>query len=312
MAPSSIVLFKDPPIGELEPDAFVTSLDGTCKSAGIEVVARCVPVLQTTLNVEGVAAALSSYMSFDAFAITSHRAGEAMREAVADLPQLISHLNQVPVFVVGQRTADSIRAALPALPDDFIIGADSGNAEILASVMLRDLPSRAVRGADDVRPPSVLFLCGDKRLDVLPTQLRAGGMLVTETVAYTTAPAPAASIGSACFPASSATCTGGSDRSHPDAPGAPCPVPRVSTFVFFSPSGCEAALASCAVLDAALLHGVPCVALGPTTAQALLRLGVVAAGVARTPSPEGLAAAVLGVLQGRAGVTAHGTVLTRG
>ena len=295
----SVALFKDPsPEG---PDAFVLAL------ARRGIAARCIQVLETTLEIAGVAAALASTdLAFDAIVLTSHRAGDALGEAIKRVPPDIALRLCVPTFVVGRRTAEAARAALPTLPPDLIMGADVGSAEKLAPVVLRELSTRLHRDTGDFRPPSILFLCGDKRLDTLPRQLAAGGMVVTELVAYTTSPA---SIGSELFPevppsvdhttvtASASGTTSGSaslsghgvatstaSRSSGGAGG-------VVALVFFSPSGCDVALGSVLVMQA-IAAGVPCFALGPTTAQALESRGIRVAGVAEFPNPECLAEAV--------------------
>lgn len=262
----SVALFKDPsPEG---PDAFVLALERR------GIAARCIQVLETTLEIAGVAAALASPdLAFDAIVLTSHRAGDALGEAIKRVPPAIASRLCVPTFVVGRRTAEAARAALPMLSADLIMGADMGSAEKLAPVILRELSTRLYRDAGDFRPASILFLCGDKRLDTLPRQLATGGMVVTELVAYTTSPA---SLGSELFPDITSAGTGASD---------------VLALAFFSPSGCDIALGSALIMQA-IAAGVPCFALGPTTAQSLVGRGILVAGVAESPNPESLAEAV--------------------
>lgn len=291
-----VILFRDPGPPD-EPDAFAAAL----LQRGL--AARCVSVLDTHLEAASVATALlSPDLSIDALVVTSHRACEALSEALCSLPPAATGRVMVPTFVVGQRTATAVRAALPALRSEQIFGADAGSAEKLVPIILLELP-RLVVGAPGVkRPLNVLFLCGDRRLDTLPVQLRAGGVDVLEVVAYTTAPMAPDRIALATDLSNTAAC------------------------VFFSPSGCQAVLASAALAAAlatsvpAMAGGgssatgttellpsgpragtcppeVPCIALGPTTAQALARLGVPVARVSASPSPTALADAVVSALQ---------------
>lgn len=259
----AIFLFKDPD----EPDAFALSV-----TARTDRPAVCVPVLRTQLELNGLAAALCGPdLQFDALVVTSHRACDALFEVLKELPPAhASKLVGRRVFVVGRRTAAAIRVALPSLSSSDVLGADAGSAEKLAPIILRDLSLRPEGGAK--KPPLLLFICGDKRLDTLPRQLRAEGVGVTEIVAYSTAPTSPTTIEEVCF------ATGRESA-------------NAAAFVFFSPSGIDAALSSDLVRDA-VSRGVPCVALGPTTAQALKRLGLAVAAVAASPTPEALADAV--------------------
>lgn len=288
-----VILFRDPGSSE-GPDAFVAALS----QRGL--TARCVPVLETHLDVTALASALlAPDLTLDALAVTSHRACDALREAATLLPPALMERLLVPTFVVGQRTATAVRAALPALRAELVLGADAGSAEKLAPIVQLELPRLATRAAgEEERPLTVLFLCGDRRLDTLPAQLRAGGMRVLEVTTYSTAPAAPDRIASAADMSRAAAC------------------------VFFSPSGCQAVLASpelaallaprpsrFSVCSSAAAGGgvttsacvasgasVPCVALGPTTAQALVRLGVPVARVSASPSPVSLAEAVVSAL----------------
>jgi uroporphyrinogen-III synthase len=222
------------------------------------------PVLETTLHSDRITRAVLDAQSagrvFDAVVLSSHRAGEAL--AKADLPPDL--FSKMPIFVVGHRTAASVRLALPALSAEMLVGAESGSAEVLAGCMIERLSA--------LQSPSVLFCCGEKRLDVLPDKLSSVGIRVVEAVAYSTSPLSPASI-SAAF------------ASHWHSSGA-----ALAALVFFSPSGVHAATSAPSVRDA--LASCPCIALGPTTAKALTSAGIRVSGVASAPTPEGVLEAI--------------------
>jgi len=110
----------------------------------------------------------------------------------------------------------------------------------------------------------LLFLCGDRRRDDLPDRLAAEAIAFEELVVYETHPRTDLTL----------------------------PPPGDDTWLaFFSPSGLEAAQRAETEDDLADYH---CVAIGPTTAEALESAGLSPAAVASTPSPQALVDAVLG------------------
>ncbi len=69
--------------------------------------------------------------------------------------------------------------------------------------------------------------------------------------------------------------------------------PPVDCLVYASPSAADGLLKSCTDRDRLRLKGLPAVAIGTTTATALLASGFSQVITARTPSPEGLVSAVI-------------------
>ncbi|SHK05845.1 uroporphyrinogen-III synthase [Rhodothermus profundi] len=106
----------------------------------------------------------------------------------------------------------------------------------------------------------LLFLCGERRRSELPEQLRTAGFPLEELVVYETRPAT---------------------------PVLPAGASAPDWVVFFSPSGWEAARSL-----PIKWKQVRVAAIGPTTAAALQEKGVAVMAVARTPTPEGLLAAI--------------------
>ncbi len=203
--------------------------------------ARCVPVLRFERAHE---AALSERLAHPAryggLVLTSPRAAEAVQ--AGDLTAWRSK----PAFVVGPATAAVMRA-LGLRPE----GEQAGEAEALAEFIVLHRFDRPL-----------LFLCGDRRRDVLPDRLRAAAVPFEELVVYRTLPEAGALGGLAA-----------------------CPPDWVA---FFSPSGVEAALAA----PGFPWNRVSRAAIGPTTAAALRAAGHPAAAVAAEPTPDALAAAV--------------------
>ncbi len=147
---------------------------------------------------------------------------------------------------MGPATAERARA-LGLEPE----GEEAGEAEDLAALI----------AARRFAAP-LLFLCGDRRRDVLPAQLRAAGLAVEERVVYRTILDASALRAEATDPP--------------------------AWVVFFSPSGVEAIREGAAVP----WNYVQKAAIGPTTADALRAAGFAPSAVATAPTPEALAAAV--------------------
>ena len=165
-SPLIVTLFKEAD----EKDVFSVRLS----QCGFTV--RCIPVLTTKLSVASVSEALcNDDLEFDAVVLTSQRACNALKEAVAKLTPTQQARLCVPYYVVGRRTADSLRDALPDLPEELILGSDTGSAEKLAPFILQHLPPKVI-SANLKCAPKVLFFCSDKRLDALPELLHVGGI----------------------------------------------------------------------------------------------------------------------------------------
>ncbi len=194
---------------------------------------------------EALRDALEQPNSYDGLIFTSPRAVEAVGDAMPWLPSENVRWHDKSVFAIGSATADALRA----IGFDSR-GEESGSAEALADFI-------ASRSFD--RP--LLFLCGDRRREVLPTRLRASGIEVEELCVY-----ESRSRSPLEWPA---------DR-------------KPEWVVFFSPSGYEAV----SEISSELLRHVRIAAIGPVTAETLRGNGLDVAAVAGEPSPGALAAAI--------------------
>ena len=172
--------------------------------------------------------------------VTSPRGADALRGL--DL----TGWRDKPAFVVGPRTAEHVRA-LGLAP----VAEEAGHAVALAARIEADPPEK-----------QLLFLCSDRRRDVLPDRLRAAGIAFDECVVYRT-------LGDAS-----------ALEAHLAAPP--------DWVAFFSPSGVEAALE----LDGISWNSLSAAAIGATTAEALRAAGIAPVAVAASPTPEALVAAV--------------------
>ena len=170
------------------------------------------------------------------------------------------------------------KSAAPVASAGFLVeGIASGSASNLAQLLTSD---RSIVAAD-----CILQLCGDKALDVIATSCVAAGLPLRPLVVYE------------------------STYSHTDIItrlGAPTvALLETSTryfdvsFVFFSPGGVTAVLEHSPLVAARAASGhVGCVAIGPTTADALKAAGIpdAAIRVAATPNAEGVRAAFLALV----------------
>uniref|UniRef100_M4BT52 Uroporphyrinogen-III synthase n=1 Tax=Hyaloperonospora arabidopsidis (strain Emoy2) TaxID=559515 RepID=M4BT52_HYAAE len=141
--------------------------------------------------------------------VTSPRSAIAVTNAVnglsAEQKKLeLKHLDSTPVFSVGNSTSREL------LPIGVVCkGDDAGSADKLAEYLHQD---GALPAACKERP--MVFLCGNKRRDVLPDSFRSRGLPLQELVVYQTC-----AVSKVEFPVE-------------------CQVPQ--WLVFFSPSGLEA------------------------------------------------------------------------
>lgn len=176
---------------------------------------------------------------------TSPRAVEAFSRAFPETGD--TGWKSKVLFTVGPRTAAAIRA-LGYKPE----GESTGSAEQLAAYIRR----RHTGG-------TLLFLCGDRRRDELPSLLHEAGIRTEEIVAYRT-----------CL------------RTLHAWPGDKKP----DWVVFFSPSGLEAMLHSPEVS----LESISIAAIGSVTAETVRAQGFRVRATAREPTPEALALALQG------------------
>ena len=231
-----ICLFRD---SDGESDSYMATL----ASFGFETL--FVPLLAFDLHLDAALSALSA-RELSALVITSQRAAAAVSHVLID--ELRAHWSDRPLYTVGEKTARLCAEMLGRTPDLCSPSAEALAAEIVSQ------SSPAV---------PILFLCGDKRLDHLPTELRSHGYQVSEVVVYST---------------------------KAQAPAAPTNPHEIAWVVFFSPSGVRAAVADCAPL---WWRQSNIAAIGNTTARELEAAGIMVDAIAHAPSPEGLARALV-------------------
>lgn len=185
---------------------------------------------------------------FEGLILTSPRAVQALADAMSWLPSEVSLWQAKLVYAVGPRTATDLRA-LGFDP----IGEETGRAELL----VERIAERTYR-----RP--LLFLCGDRRRDVVPTRLRALRIPLEELCVYHTSVIPNLDL---------------SEIERPD------------WIVLFSPSGVEA-LSTASDFDPTKVR---IATIGDTTAAAVADIGWQIDAVAEHPSAESIVAAIRAV-----------------
>lgn len=234
--PVDTVLFRE----ATEPDPY----EGALAEAGFRPVS--IPVLRFDfVNQTALRAALEAPDAYGGLILTSPRAVEALGEVLPWLPAENARWHSRPVFVVGPATAARARR-LGFDPE----GEASGSAELLADYITRRSWAAPL-----------LFLCSNRRRDVLPDRLAAAAVPVEELCVYET---------------------------HPRTDLDLAAYPGLRWAVFFSPSGIEAAVQARGI-DWRQVHKA---AIGPTTAEALAARGWSAAAVAAEPTPEALVRAL--------------------
>ena len=181
---------------------------------------------------------------------TSPRATQALQKTFQRAPEAAAAWRAKPAFAVGPKTAAGLRAG--GLQPR---GEESGSGAVLGSVIASGLKEKKIRMGE--RP--LLFLCGNRRREALPEQLREQEIPFEECVAYQT-----------------------------HLRNGPWLKEKPAWGVFFSPSGVEAVQGA---QEEGWVH-VYKAAIGPTTAQALEKAGWSADAVAQHPSPEALVQAV--------------------
>jgi uroporphyrinogen-III synthase len=222
--------------------------------------------------------------TYGALIFTSQRAVEAFAEIVEELRKFKSHdvddllPESLPLYVVGPATARGLRSMNLKCP---ILGEETGNGEALAGYMLEHY-NNLYPGPGK---PSILFLVGDKRRDIIPKTLQAeelgGGRRckVDELVIYETGEMQS-------FKENFSTIW----RENADAK---CERQWV---VVFSPTGCQAMLESLGLLDvntgrakaSSDQSNIQIVTIGPTTRDYLQDEFAFTPDVcAEKPSPEG-------------------------
>ncbi|XP_064630592.1 uroporphyrinogen-III synthase-like [Lineus longissimus] len=146
------------------------------KEKGIKVFS--IPVLTFQyLNLEELRKRLNSPDRYSCLVFTSQRALDAVELAIkVDNTPLDQLWKDRPVFVVGKTTAEAAEKV------GFVTtGSDTGNAEALAPVILKNI-------SEDTRP--VFFPCGNLRKETIPHKLKEKGYTVDSLVVYETSPNP--------------------------------------------------------------------------------------------------------------------------
>jgi uroporphyrinogen-III synthase len=233
-----------------------------------------------------VSKAKGGLATYGALIFTSQRAVEAFAEIVEELQKSRSHdvdnllPESLPLYVVGPATARGLRSMNLKCP---ILGEETGNGEALAGYMLEHY-NNLYSGPGK---PSILFLVGDKRRDIIPKTLQAEDLgdekrcKVDELVIYETGEMQSFQDDFSKI-----------WRKYADAS---CERQWV---VVFSPTGCQAMLESLGLLDAETgrakaafdRSNIQIATIGPTTRDYLQDEFAFTPDVcAEKPSPEGIA-----------------------
>lgn len=234
--PSDVILLRSAD----EPDRYVEAF----REVGLRAV--CESVLSFRFpNQSTLGQYLDQRSRYSALVATSPRVGVALSRAFLKNKQRTMRWRDARAYAVGPKTAAALRD-VGLRP----VGQEGGTA--------RDLAHRIIRNEPDA---PVLFLCGNRRRDVLPDKLTEADIPFDELVVYETGTR--------------------SDLSIPPPEGH-------AWLVFFSPSGLEAVQKN----ETIELDDYCIAAIGPTTARALEDESVTVDCVAREPSPEGLVSAI--------------------
>ncbi|MGI9174275.1 MAG: uroporphyrinogen-III synthase [Rhodothermales bacterium] len=232
-----VYLFRTP----AEPDPYEKAL----AAAGFRC--RSVPVLDFEFTGrEALQEKLAHPDRYGGLLLTSPRAVEALAEALLWLPNQVAAWTAKPVFAVGPRTSEVLRQ-LGLQPQ----GEQAGNAEALADVL-----EQTATKLDGM----LLFLCGDRRREILPERLRRADVAFEECTVYRT--------------------LAQAELALPDE--------EPDWIVFFSPSGVEAVQRTSEMKT----WKARIAAIGPTTAAALRQAGRAVDVTAQEPSPEALVQAL--------------------
>lgn len=208
--------------------------------------AICEPVLSFAFpSQDSLRETLGARGRYGVLIATSPRVGTALEQVFSADEALAEKWRNAPVYAVGPKTAAAVRQ-IGLRP----IGEDAGRAADLAKRIIGDDPQEPL-----------LFLCGNRRRDVLPDRLTEAGVSFDELVVYET-------------------------HTRTEL-GLPSPGGR-TWLVFFSPSGLEAVQAS----DSVDPHRYRIAAIGPSTGEAIAGDGFSLDAVAQHPSPEALVRAI--------------------
>lgn len=223
-----------------------------------------IPVLDhVTTNIDTIRTILlEGPHVWSALILTSHRSVQAMVEAYESIPtntpmtnSVKTAWNTIPIYLVGPHTAHVLNEWKALFNNTSYWTVAPRALELLPSLL--NLPTKN----------QVLFLAGDKRRDLIPTELKAAGFHVHEVQSYV-------------------TCRHRDLTNRLKSLILPC------WFVYFSPSGLNYVLTS---TDKTNLnnHGF-IAAIGPTTAEAITSsLGFDPHVTAKLPDPHHLVEAIV-------------------
>ncbi|KAI9656710.1 MAG: hypothetical protein M1829_000369 [Trizodia sp. TS-e1964] len=268
------------PTAHLEPQ-FVPVLDHSYKINNLNEV--CQLLIDRAFTDEGP----EHQRKYAGLIFTSQRAVEGFARLVAEESEKqaagFPFLREIPLYTVGPATTRGLEA-IPSPTPLNVLGGESGNGATLARFILQHY--NAIYPPDTPRLP-LLFLAGEKRLDVIPSILSAPENLadsvytpkdrisVTELVVYDAMPR-------ASFKEEFAVVL------------AKCK-PKIPVWVVvFSPSGCDTMVECLRQLDQqAPDRRVFVATIGPTTRDHLRRLSFEPDVCAAKPTPEKLAEGIL-------------------
>ncbi|KAI0033502.1 tetrapyrrole biosynthesis, uroporphyrinogen III synthase [Vararia minispora EC-137] len=150
------------------------------------------PVLQTTLHIDGLKQIVSRPPDVRGVIVTSARAAEAWGKAVDDILSACAEVGSsvdwraIPFYTVGPATASLLRSLSGPSPSPSrvqlcpsnIRGMQSGNAEALAHFIVSD--QHETPGA------TLLYLTGDKNRDTLSNIVKEARLKIREEQVYRT------------------------------------------------------------------------------------------------------------------------------
>ena len=224
-------------------------------------------------------------LRYDALVITSPRAVHALDLAlqeISEAQELVNHLSEkLTIYSVGKKTASGLRKANLG---NSCKGEECGNAESLVDVIYSDFDHRL----DTQLPPSLLFLCGEKHRDTIPS-VQEKGFLLDKLVVYRSAKRSSSDVIHQLS----------REQVIEYEPGQQRPIWKKNlpiTICLFSPSGLEALQQSKLLPSCDDPVFVPkelsLIAIGPTTKRAIEDYGLSCTDTANEPSASGVASAL--------------------
>lgn len=143
--------------------------------------------VRTAITSRAFSTSKSTTAPYGGLIFTSQRAVEAFTHVIEALradPSLIDlttvFTSHLPFYVVGPATARGLRALNLPCP---ILGEETGDGHTLAQFILADYPQRYTSGAS---LPSLLFLVGKTRRDIIPATMASAAVPLRELVVYET------------------------------------------------------------------------------------------------------------------------------